>query len=173
MKATIFLFLLVTTFSFFSQTNTNLEFALKDKEVVLYEDIRYHAVDTLERLNRMYEVYIMQIDTCVPNFCRVQSYYTLPYINGKQESITTYWVENENLESALSGVFTVYKEPFLNTKENLKLKVEDYSDIYFKVTILTINKDWVNIKFKINDQELIGWVNSNSLCPLKHDSCKY
>ena len=175
MKTITTFYLLVISFSFFSQVSNNsfIKFGLKDKKVILYEDIRYHSVDTLERLNRMYEVYLMKVDSCVPNFCRVKGYYTVPYLKGKKESMATFWVESENLESALSNHFSIYKEPFSTTKENLKLKVEDYSDIYFKVTILNIKKDWVKIKFTINDQELIGWVNSNALCPLKHEECHF
>lgn len=171
----LFILFIFTPISFLAQEQltNSVEFALKDKDVILYKDYRYHPADTLERLNRMYEVYLMQVDTCVPNFCRLQSYYTLPYMKGRQESETTYWVENENLESALSGAFSIYKEPFLTSKENLKLKVEDYSDIYFKVNIIDISKNWVKIKFKINDQELIGWVVNTSLCPLKHTVCNF
>lgn len=53
------------------------------------------------------------------------------------------------------------------------LKVENYSDVYFKVDVITVLNDWVKIKFKINDQVLIGWVMSMNLCQLKHGECNY
>jgi hypothetical protein len=174
MKFFILYFLVFISFSLKGQNQFtgSTEFALKDKSVVLYKDIRYHASDTLVRLNRMYEVYLVEVDSCIPNFCRVKSYHTLPYMNNQQVSDSSYWVESENLESALHGTFSVFKEPFLTNKENLKLKVEDFSDIYFKVDIVTVKKDWVKIKFKVNDQSLIGWVDNTSLCPLKHAECE-
>lgn len=173
MKLLLFLLSFLIAVSYFGQsknTNSNV-FALKDKDIVLYTDIRYHAADTLKRLNRLYEVYVVKVDSCVPNFCRVKGYYTLPYLKGKQESNNYFWVENENLVSALQGDFSIYRTPFSIKKENLMLRVEDYSDIYFKVDILDVNKNWVKIHFNINDQSLIGWVVSTSLCPLKHTAC--
>ncbi len=175
MKVFILCFLVFISFSLKGQKlfTGSSEFALKDKSVILYKDIRYHAADTLERLNRMYEVYLVEVDSCIPNFCRVKSYHTLPYMKNKQVSDRSYWVESENLESALHGAFSVFQEPFSINKENLKLRVEDFSDIYFKVDIITVKGDWVKIKFKVNDQSLIGWVDNVSLCPLKHAECEH
>lgn len=172
-KKLILIILLFISTSYFGQTNSDslLVFALKDKGVVLYSDYRYRVADTLERLERLYEVYLVNIDTCVPNFCRVKGYTTLPYLKDKQESNDVYWVENEDIESALHGDFSIYKEPFFITKDNLKLRISDYSDIYFKVNIIAVKNDWVKIQFNINNQSLIGWVESSSLCPLKHTSC--
>ena len=51
--------------------------------------------------------------------------------------------------------------------------MEDFSDIYFEVDIITVKGDWVKIKFKVNDQSLIGWVDNVSLCPLKHAECEH
>lgn len=152
--------------------SNSIELAIKNNiGVNLYDSPNGSIIDSLESINIDIETCIVDIDSCMNEWVRIKKYYYVPWMKKRKSSDKISWIKINNLESTLQPYFRLYDKPsFLS---DTIFEIKNNFEVYLKVEIMEVKREWIKIQFKINEKILEGWVINTDLCPLKHTTCNY